>query len=113
MLLGNGSKDAMLNGLASFIEAATTAVIDVYAGSDVLVQLVMPENIVNSVQDGVITLNVAEQALVVKTGQPDTAKLVINGVVEIELTVGIDLLLDDTTLYKGGYFKITELSINI
>lgn len=113
MLLGNGSKDAMLNGLASFIEAATTAVIDVYAGSDVLVQLVMPENIVKSVQDGVITLNVAEQALVVKTGQPDTAKLVINGVVEIELTVGIDLLLDDTTLYKGGYFKITELSINI
>ncbi|MGM8890647.1 hypothetical protein ACS8FA_07340 [Psychrobacter sp. 1Y1] len=113
MLLGNGSKDAMLNGLASFIEAATMAVIDVYAGSDVLVQLVMPENIVKSVQDGVITLNVAEQALVVKTGQPDTAKLVINGVVEIELTVGIDLLLDDTTLYKGGYFKITELSINI
>lgn len=113
MLLGSAVKDAMLNGLAAYLESATTAVIDIYAGSDVLTQLVMPDAIVKSVQDGVITLNVAEQALVVKTGQPDTAKLVINGIVEIDLTVGIDLLLDDTTIYKGGYFKITELSINI
>lgn len=113
MLLGNGSKIAMLNGLATFLEAATTAVIDVYAGSEVLVQLVMPSNIIKSVQSSTIKLNVAEQALVAKTGQPDTAKLVINGVVEIELTVGTDLLLDDTTIYKGGYFKITDLSINI
>lgn len=113
MILGNGSKDAMLNGLAVYLGGATSAVIDVYAGIEVLAQLVMPEDIVKSVQDGVITLNVAEQALVVKTGQPDTAKLVIDGAVEIELAVGVDLLLDDTTLYKGGYFKITELSINI
>lgn len=113
MILGNGSKDAMLNGLAAFLEAATTVVIDIYAASEVLAQLVMPSTIVKSVQNGAITLNVAEQALVVKTGQPDTAKLVIDGVVEIELTVGVDLLLNDTTIYRGGYFKITALSINI
>lgn len=113
MLIGNFSKGAMLNGLAAFLEAATTAVIDVYEGSEVLVQLVMPSNIVKSVQGSTLTLNVAEQALVAKTGQPDTAKLVVDGVIEIELAVGTDLLLDDTTIYKGGYFKITELSINI
>lgn len=113
MILGNGSKGAMLNGLANYLESTATAVIDVYAGSEVLVQLIMPSNIVKSVQGGTITLNVAEQALVAKTGQPDKAKLVIDGVVEIELTVGVDLLLDDTTIYKGGYFKITELAINI
>ncbi len=113
MILGNEAKDAMLNGLAARLESAITSVIDIYAGSEVLVQLVMPSAIINSVQNGVITLNVADQALVVKTGQPDTARLVIDGVVDIELTVGTDLLLDDTTLYKGGYFKITELSINI
>ncbi len=113
MILGNAAKDAMLSGLAAHLDAATTAVIDVYAGSDVLVQLVMPTTLVKSVQDGAITLNTAEQAQVIKTGQPDTAKLVIDGAVSIELTVGTDLILDDTTLYKGGYFRITELSINI
>lgn len=113
MILSVNAKNAMLNGLASHLESTATAVIDVYAGSEVLVQLIMPSNIVKSVQGSTITINVAEQALVAKTGQPDKAKLVIDGVVEIELTVGVDLLLDDTTIYKGGYFKITELVINI
>lgn len=113
MLLGNGVKDAMLNGLASYLEAATNVVIDVYAADEVLTQLVMPVDIVKSVQNGVITFNAAEQAQVVKTGQPDIAKLVVDGSIEIELVVGVDLLLDDTTIYKGGYFKITEISINI
>lgn len=113
MILGNGSRDAMLNGLAAYLESATTVVIDIYAASDILVQLVMPSTIVKLVQNGVITLNVAEQALVVKTGQPSKAKIMADGVLAIELTVGTDLLLDDTTLYKGGFFKITELSINI
>ena len=113
MILSLSAKNAMLGGLASHLEAAASVVIDVCAGSDILVQLVMPSTIVKSVQNGVITLNVAEQALVSKTGQPDTAKIVVDGSVEIELTVGTDLLLDDTTLYAGGYFKITEISINI
>lgn len=113
MILSVNVKNAMLNGLASYLESASSVVIDVYEGSEVLVQLFMPDVIVNSVQNGVITLNVAEQALVVKTGQPSKAKIMVNGVLAIELTVGTDLLLDDTTLYKGGFFKITELSINI
>lgn len=113
MILSLSAKNAMLSGLANHLELATSVVIDVYAGSEVLVQLVMPSTIVKSVQNGVMTLNVAEQALVSTTGQPSKAKIMVDGVLAIELTVGTDLLLDDTTLYKGGYFKITELAINI
>lgn len=113
MILSLSAKNAMLSGLANHLELATSVVFDVYAGSEVLVQLVMPSTIVKSVQNGVMTLNVAEQALVSTTGQPSKAKIMVDGVLAIELTVGTDLLLDDTTLYKGGYFKITELAINI
>lgn len=113
MLLGSAEKDAMLNGLADYLESATSVVIDIYAGNEVLVQLTMPNTIVKSVQNGAITLNVAEQALIAITGVPDKAKIMTDGSLSIELTVGTDLLLDDTTIYKGGYFKITELSINI
>ena len=113
MILSTNAKNAMLNGLASHLESASSVVIDVYAGNEVLVQLLMPDVIVKSVQGGVITLNVAAQALVVKTGVPDKAKIIVDGVLAIELAVGTDLLLDDTTIYTGGYFKITELAINI
>lgn len=113
MIIADAAKNAMLNGLANYLESAASVVIDVHAGSDVLVQLVMPGNIVKSVQNGALTLNVAEQALIEKTGVPDKAKIMVDGVLAIELTVGADLLLDDTTIYKGGYFKITELAINI
>lgn len=113
MILSTNAKNAMLNGLASHLESASSVVIDVYAGNEVLVQLLMPDVIVKSVQGGVITLNVADQTLVVKTGVPDKANIIVDGVLAIELAVGTDLLLDDTTIYKGGYFKITELAINI
>ena len=113
MILGNGIKNAMLNGMANYLESAASVVIDIYSAGELLVQLTMPDNIVNSVSNGVITLNVAEQAIVVKTGQPDIAKIVVNNISEIELIVGTELLLDNATIYKGGYFKITELAINI
>lgn len=113
MILANITKNAMLNGLANHLESAVSVVIDVYAANEVLVQLIMPSTIVKSVQNGIITLNVADQALVAKTGVPDKAKIMTDGILAIELTVGTDLLLDDTTIYKGGYFNITELAINI
>ena len=113
MLLGSAAKDAMLSGLANHLESSASVVIDIYAGNEVLVQLIMPSNIVKSVQNGAITLNVAEQALIAITGVPNKAKIMTDGILAIELTVGTDLLLDDTTIYKGGYFKITELSISI
>lgn len=113
MMLGNNIKNAMLNGMANYLESATSVVIDIYEADVMLVQLAMPSDIIKSVESGVITLNVADQALVSTTGHPDTAKVVVDGIVEIELTVGVDLLLDSPIIYTGGYFRITELSINI
>lgn len=113
MILSADSKKVMMQALAVKLNAATTAAINIYDGASLLATVTLPSSVIAPVTGGTITFKAIEPALISLTGTPDVAKIVLDGVVAIDLAVGFELVLSDTTIYKGGYLKITALSINI
>lgn len=112
MIFSTTVKNAMLNGLANRLNGGTAAV-SIRQGASELVSLPLANPIQSSIFGNKLTFAAIEQQLVVLSGTPDGAVITLNGATEIELVVGVDLILSKNTLQAGGYFKIDALSITL
>lgn len=115
MILTTDAKNGMLQGLADAINAGTdVAKLTIYANTLAVAVFDMPKPIEQSIVNGILTFNLPEQVLATETTTPTTAKLVNGDGVEVAtFTIGTDLILDSSGVYKGGYVNITALSISI
>lgn len=112
MITSLNAKNAMLKGLVADINIGDP-ILTLYEGADVLITLLMPNPIEQSISGGKLTLKSSEEGLVVKSGTPDRAVLSVASQSMIEFVVGVDLILSSTSVQAGGYFKTNEIAINL
>lgn len=112
MIFSNSAKNAMLNNLATRLNGGTAA-ISIKQGVSELVLLPLSSPMQSSIVANKLTFAPIEQQLVMLSGEPDKAVITLNGVAQVELIVGVDLILSKPTLQAGGYFKINDLAITI
>lgn len=114
MILSNSAKNAMLQGFASTLNLGANSSLIIYTGADIAATLKMPNPIEASVAEGVLSFNIPEKVLVVKSGVVTAAKLNNPAGVEIaSFEVGTELVLDKAEVYQGGYVSLTALTISI
>lgn len=82
-------------------------------GVNELVSLPLSNPIQSSIVNGKLTFNTIQRGLVIRSGTPTTATLVIGSASALDLVVGVDLILDKPSVQVGGYLNITALSITI
>lgn len=112
MILSVSDKNAMLQGLADKLNAATTS-LTVYIDVDVVAVFTMPNPIQASITGGVLSFNLPAKVLASQSGVPTTAKLTNSAGSEITFDVGSEIALDKPEIYAGGYVSLTSLTITI
>lgn len=112
MILSVSDKNAMLQGLADKLNAATTS-LTIYIGLDAVVVFTMPNPIQASITGGVLSFNLPAKVLASQSGIPTTAKLTNSAGSEITFNVGSEIVLDKPEIYAGGYVSLTSLTITI
>lgn len=105
-------KQQMWQGLVN--DANTKgARLSVTDGVDELVSLPLANPMQYSIVGGKLTFNTITKALVLRSGTPTTAILIIGSASALDLVVGVDLILDKPSVQAGGYLNIQALSITI
>lgn len=112
MILNTIDKNAMLQGLADKLNAATTS-LTIYIGVDVVAVFTMPNPIQASITGGVLSFNLPAKVLASQSGVPTTAKLTNAAGSDITFNVGSEIVLDKPEIYAGGYVSLTSLTITI
>lgn len=114
MILSVGAKNAMLQGLADILNGGTRAILAIYVGEALAVEIAMQNPVESSITDGVLTFRVPEEVLAVASGVPTAAKLSTSaGVLVADFNVGTELVLDKDKIYMGGYVGVSSLSFSI
>ncbi|WP_131667368.1 hypothetical protein [Psychrobacter pygoscelis] len=114
MMLTDDAKNAMLQGLADKLNEGANASLVIYADDDAVATFEMPNPIDDSITSGKLTFNLPKQVLATASATPTTAKLFNGNSIEVALlTIGTDMILDNSAVYKGGYVSITSLTIQI
>lgn len=112
MILSVSDKNAMLQGLADKLNAATTN-LTIYIDVDAVAVFTMPNPIEQSIANGVFTFNLPQKVLATLSGLPTTATLTNSAGSEITFNVGSEIVLDKPEIYAGGYVSLTSLTITI
>lgn len=112
MILSTNDKNAMLQGLADKINAATTN-LTIYIDVDAVAVFTMPNPIQASITGGVLSFNLPAKVLANQSGIPTTAKLTNSAGSDITFNVGSEIVLDKPEIYAGGYVSLTSLTITI
>lgn len=82
-------------------------------GANELVSLPLANPMQSSIVGGKLVFSVIPKALVLRSGIPIAAHLIIGSAIALDLEVGIDLILDKPSVQAGGYLNIQALSITI
>ena len=90
---------------------ATLSIVD--SESNELALVLMPNPIQQSITGGKLVFNTIPKSLVLRSGTPVLAHMIIGSVIAFSLTVGVDLILEKPSLQAGGYLNIESLSITI
>lgn len=107
------AKNAMLQGLASKLNAGTNSLLSVYVGDTLAVELVLTNPVELSITGGVLTFKVPPQALAVASGIPTTAKILdASGTLMVTLPASL-ITLDKDQIYQGGYVGVTAIRFSI
>lgn len=105
-------KQQMWQGLVNDANAKG-ARLSITDGVNELVSLPLSNPMQSSIINGKLTFNVIQKALVIRSGTPTTAILIIGSASALDLVVGADLILDKPSVQAGGYLNIQALSITI
>ena len=112
MIFGNSAKSAMLNGLATSLNSGNAS-LSIRQGATELVLLPLSNPVQSAIAVNKLTFAAIEQQLVMLSGAPDKAVVTLNGAIQFELAIGVDLILSKPTLQAGGYFKVNDLTITL
>lgn len=113
MILSNGDKDAMLQGLVDKLNIGNDTKLTIYINADQAAVFDMPNPIEQSIVNGVFTFNLPNNVLATQSGVPTTAKLTNSAGSDITFNVGTEIVLDKPEIYAGGYVSLTGLIITI
>lgn len=105
-------KQQMWQGLVSDANSKG-ARLSITDGINELVSLPLPNSMQSSIVGGKLVFNTIPKALVLRSGIPTVAHLMIGTAIALDLEVGIDLILDKPSVQAGGYLNIQALSITI
>ncbi|KAA0915819.1 hypothetical protein [Psychrobacter sp. ANT_WB68] len=105
-------KQQMWQGLVA--DANTRgARLSVTNGVNELVSLPLSTPMQYSIVSGKLVFNTIPKALILQSGIPTVAHLIIGSATALDLEVGVDLMLDKPSVQAGGYLNIQALSITI
>ena len=113
IVLEDTAKNAMLQGLASKLNAGTNSVLSVYVGATLAVELTLTNPVELSITGGVLTFNVPPQALAVASGVPTEARILDESGALIATLPASLITLDKDKIYQGGYVGIQSIRFNI
>lgn len=112
MNMSEYGKQQMWQGLVN--DANTKgARLSVTDGVNELVSLPLGNPMQSSIVGGKLVFNTIPKALVLRSGIPIVAHLIIGSAIALDLEVGTDLMLDKPSMQAGGYLNIQALSITI
>lgn len=113
MVLTEVAKNAMLQGLATKLNAGGNSLLSVYVGATLAVELVLTNPVELSITGGVLTFNVPPQALAVASGIPTEAKILdSSGAIMVTLPASL-ITLDKDKIYQGGYVGVQSIRFSI
>lgn len=112
MIIRDYGKQQMWQGLVDDANSKG-ARLSVTDGVDELVSLPFANPMQASIVGGKLVFSVIQKALVLRSGIPIVAHLMIGSAIALDLDVGVDLILDKTSVQAGGYLNIQALSITI
>ena len=113
MILSDVAKNAMLQGIADLINEGSNAVLSIYVGATLAVELALNNPVEIDITAGVLTFNTPPQAIAVASGVPTTAKLLNGFGVLIADYTAAEIVLDKEKVYQGGYVGIQSLKVRI
>lgn len=113
MILSVDAKNAMLQGLANKLNAGSNALLSVYVGATLAVELVLTNPVELSITGGVLTFNVPPQALAIASGTPTTAKILDSSGALIATLPTSLITLDKDKIYQGGYVGVQSIKFSI
>lgn len=82
-------------------------------GVNEIVSLPLANPMQASIVGGKLVFSPIPKALVLRSGIPIVAHLIIGSAIALDLEVGVDLILDKPSVQAGGYLNIQALSITI
>lgn len=113
MILTDTAKNAMLQGLADELNKGANAVLSIYVGLEVAVEMPMTNPIEIDVSLGVLTFNTPQEVIATISGVPTSAKLTNGSGVLIADYTGAEIVLNKDKIYQGGYVGIQSLTVRI
>lgn len=116
MLLAEKSKNALLEGLAGFINTGQSKILlNIYTQSNTLLATFqLPNPAHKLIHSGILEFNQAENTFAVDNGSASYAKLfTANGDECLVLTIGTDITISSQELFKGGTVSITDFNLII
>lgn len=113
MILTDVAKNAMLQGLADELNKGVNAVLSIYVGLEVAVELPMANPVEIDISMGVLTFNTPQEVIATISGVPTSAKLTNGSGALIADYTGAEIALNKDKIYQGGYVGIQSLTVRI
>lgn len=113
MILSDTAKNAMLQGLADELNKGANAVLSIYVGLELAVELQMTNPVEVDISMGVLTFNTPQEVISEVSGIPTSAKLTNGSGALIADYTGVEIVLNKDKVYQGGYVGIQSLTVRI
>lgn len=113
MVLSNDAKNAMLQGLATKLNAGSGSKLSIYVDAVMAVEITLLAPVEASITGAVLTLNKPPDAIAIASGVPTSAQILDGSGALLATLDAAEFTIDKDKIYMGGYVGVTTMTIRI